>query len=173
MIEFNELHINQEGTKLSVDVSVLDLPYFTNIYIDKIDIDSQDTYVITGPSTTPVYTRTLDGSNKTLQLELTPEDLGVSFVDHMFFVYITVKGTPAEDTPDDMDRPVTLGVVVYLYPFYVKIMEYAGEVDADCDISKRFMNLLLRIKALELSINTEHYTLATSYWNKHFKGKLS
>ena len=44
MIQFNTLSINPEGTELIIDVSVKSSMYYENIYIDKIVIDTQDTY---------------------------------------------------------------------------------------------------------------------------------
>ena len=41
MVQFNELRINPEGTKLIIDVSVKDSVYYENVYIDTISIDTQ------------------------------------------------------------------------------------------------------------------------------------
>lgn len=175
MISFNELKIDQEGTNFTIDVQVKDLPYFQNVYIDKVNIDSQDTFVITGVSTSPVYSHEElpESTTKSLQLVLTQEDLGIPISGNMFFVYVTVKGSPEEDTPDEMNIPVTLGVAVYLYPFYTKTIGYLSEISSNCGdtcvVSKTFIDYILKLKALELALNTGHYTQAIQYWNKFFK----
>ena len=57
MIQFNKLQINREGTKLTIDIAVKDLEYYNNVYIDSISIDTQDTFVNSGPSEKPKYTK--------------------------------------------------------------------------------------------------------------------
>ena len=70
MIQFNKLQINREGTKLTIDIAVKDLEYYNNVYIDSISIDTQDTFVNSGPSKKPKYTKILEGNNKTYVEEL-------------------------------------------------------------------------------------------------------
>ena len=162
MIQFNELNFNKEGTILTIDVEVKDLTYFTNVYIDKVDIDSQDTYVGIGVSTTPVYTYTEPANSKTLRLELDTTDIALDLTNNMFFVYVTVKGTPDPSTPDSLNVPVTLGVVIHMYPFYQSSLSYLSEISQNCgqtcQMPKKFIDNILRMKALELSLNTGHYT---------------
>lgn len=50
MINFNELKITQDGSLLILDVSVKDLEYYKDVYIDSIYVDTQDTYINGGPS---------------------------------------------------------------------------------------------------------------------------
>ena len=42
MVAFQELRITPDGQKLIIDVSVKDLEYYTNVYLDTIQIDTQD-----------------------------------------------------------------------------------------------------------------------------------
>lgn len=58
MIQFNKLHITS-GKYLTIDVSICDDRYYEGIYIDSVIIDTQDTYVGSGPSSNPVYTYTV------------------------------------------------------------------------------------------------------------------
>lgn len=44
MVEFNKLQITPDGKGLEIDVSVKDLPYFQDVYLDKINIYNQDNY---------------------------------------------------------------------------------------------------------------------------------
>ena len=88
MIQFNELRINPEDTKLIIDVSVKNSVYYENVYIDTISIDTQDTFIDSGPSSNAAYTNTLTGDNKSVRLELGIGDLLPSLLDNMFFVWV-------------------------------------------------------------------------------------
>ena len=88
MIQFNELRINPEGTKLIIDVSVKNSVYYENVYIDTISIDTQNTFIDSGPSSNVAYTNTLTGDNKSVRLELGMGDLLPSLLDNMFFVLL-------------------------------------------------------------------------------------
>ena len=67
MIKFNELRISADG-KLHLEAQVRDESYFDNVYIDKIIIDNQDTFTISGQSSTPIFSSTLSHATKTLSL---------------------------------------------------------------------------------------------------------
>lgn len=199
MIEFKELRITSDGKKLIIDAAVKNLSYYTNIFIDTVIIDTQDTYVATGPSTNPIFTYEVttndsivsstndldipiqtgedkeivyvneEGGEKRIRLELNSTVLKVDLSTTLFFVYIVAKGTPTIDTPCGMDNQTTLGVVANLYPFYRSIIGCMKEIESDCDIPKTFIDKLLRFKALELCIKTGYYTQAIKYWNKFFR----
>ena len=49
MINFKELRISECDNSLIIDVEVKDDSYYENIYIDQIIIDTQDTYLGSGP----------------------------------------------------------------------------------------------------------------------------
>ena len=172
MIEFKELRVTPDGKTLIIDASVKDLSYYDNVYIDSLTIDTQDTYSESGSSTNPLFhyevASVSEENKKRIRLELNNTVLG-DITGNMFFVYITVKGTSAPDTPCGLDNIVTLGVTADLYPFYKSSINYMKEVENECEPSKNFIDTLLRFKAFELSIRTGHYTQAIKYWNKFFK----
>lgn len=167
MVEFNEIRVSPDGKSLIIDVQVKDMSYYDDIYIDTIFIDTQDSYVENGPSSKPIYTyEALD--EKRVRLELSAE-LNVSLNDTMFFVYVVTKGAPSEDMPCCCGKYTTLGVAVNLYPIYQKMMYGIKEVECNCNTPRRFIDDMLRFKAIELSIRTGHYTQAIKYWNKFFR----
>lgn len=197
MVTFQELRITPDGKYLIIDVSIKNEPYYENVYIDSVIIDTQDTYVPSGPSNNPVYTYTNenenvtkvyttcdcnpvldedtsycfvtdDYSNKNIRLILNYQDLGVTLKDNMLFVYVIAKGTPAADTPCGMDNSIVMGTVVDLYPIYCRTIQYLKELTNECQTPSGLINMILRIKALELSIKTGNYTQAIGYWNKYF-----
>ena len=169
MTQFNELKINPEGTVLTIDVSVKDLTYYQNIYIDTIYVDTQDTFTDSGPSENPFYKKILSGNNKSIRLELGVGDLLPSLNDNIFFVWIKTKGTPSASTPCGEDNSLTLGVTLNLYPIYQCSMNYIKEIEKECSIPKKFINFILQLKAFQFSVSTGHYTQAIKYWEKFFK----
>lgn len=173
MIEFKELRVTPDGKTLIIDAAVKDLSYYDNVYIDSLTIDTQDTYSESGSSTNPIFyyevASVSDENKKKIRLELNSSVLGKPITGNMFFVYITVKGTPAADTPCGLDNVTTLGVTADLYPFYKSSINHMKELENECEPSKNFIDSLLRFKAFELSIRTGHYTQAIKYWNKFFK----
>lgn len=178
MIHFNELKISADGKYLVIDASVLSESYYQNVYIDSIIIDNQDTYTSAGPSNNPVYSYKVPEviskltkkvrNQKHVRLELTKTDLKL---DGLLFVYVRTKGVPSADTPCGMDNITTLGTVSNMYPFYQQAMNYIGELAQDCSIPQNFIDYILRLKALELSVRTGNYTEAINYYNKFFSGK--
>ena len=54
MVTFQELRITPDGKKLIIDVSVKDSKYYTNVYLDKILIDNQDSFLESGPSSSAI-----------------------------------------------------------------------------------------------------------------------
>ena len=120
MIKFNELKIEDCNKNLIIDASVIDLPYYTDIYIESVTIDTQDTYVGTGPSSTPLFRYSMPAGQllKTLKVDLNSTVLGSGFDTNLLFVYISVKGIAAIDTPCGMDNVHTIGVITNLYPIY-------------------------------------------------------
>ena len=172
MIEFKELRVTPDGKTLIIDAAVKDLSYYDNVYIKSVTVDTQDTYSESGSSTNPLFhyevASVSEENKKRIRLELNSSVLG-DITGNMFFVYITVKGTPAADTPCGLDNVTTLGVTADLYPFYKSSINHMKELENECEPSKNFIDSLLRFKAFELSIRTGHYTQAIKYWNKFFK----
>lgn len=168
MIQFNELKITQNGDLLIIDVSVKSDSYYTDVYIDTIKIDDQDTYIDEGPSTTPLFTYTVSDDLKTVHLELDKVALNSALTSKLFFVYVKTKGTPSIDTPCGLDNVTTIGVCTYLYPIYQATMLYMNEVLVDCNISKNFVDHILKFKALDTCITMGQYTQAIKYWKKFY-----
>lgn len=170
MVQFNELRITPDGQRLIIDASVKDLEYYTNVYLDDVLIDTQDTFVESGPSSKVVYRGSIMGDSKSIRLELGTGNLLPTLNDNLFFVYVRTKGAPAANTPCGMDNITTLGVVSNLYPLYQHAFSYIKELGDTCSIPKNFINYILQYKAFELAIKTGHYTEAIRYWKKFFMG---
>ena len=167
MVQFNELRVTDRY--LIIDVSIPNDNYHTDVYLDNIYIDTQDTYVSTGISSKPIYKEegissrvsSITGEvvkHKHYRLEL--DNTVLSSLDNLFFVYVQVTGDYSSDTPCGMDNITTLGVVTDMKPFYQKGMQYVKELSANCNIPNNFIDYILRFNALKLSLKTGNYTNA-------------
>lgn len=193
MIKFNELRVSSINKKLIIDVSVLGLDYYTDVYIDKVIIDSQNTFISTiGPSNNPIFSYTIPetppeintdlpgatyttdyGNIKNLRLELTEAQLTNNPVNiNLFFVYIITKGAPALDTPQGMDSGFVIGVVGDLQPIYETSLSYLKELNESSYISMGLIDYILKVNALNLAFKTCNYILAIKYWKKFFNAKI-
>ena len=199
MVDFNELRVSPDRKNLIIDVSIKDLPYYENVYIDSIIIDTQDTYIPSGPSNSPIFTyevvsnvtpvyslpdcgcnqvqdyidkencfETSNNEEKRVRLELDNTALDNHLKGNLFFVYVITKGTPASDTPCNMDNTINLGVTADTYPIYTNMLNSLKELES-CGTPKLFTDAFLRFKAFELSIKTGQYSQVINYWNKYFK----
>lgn len=174
MVEFNKLIVIPYNKGLYIDCSILDMPYFDNVYIDKIIVDTQDTFNKDGASKFPVYSCTLSGNQKKVQMVIKNTDLLVPTMDgNMFFVYVITKGIPSCDTPCGLDSPSTLGVAVDTYNVYRQALNYLNKVYDRCDIPKAFIDFILRYKAFQICLKTRDYPLAITYWKKFVKSNNS
>ena len=186
MIQFNELRITQDGKNLIIDAQVQDISYYTDVYIDSIIIDSQNTFVFSGAS--PLFKYTYDattastlgyvtsltsgGKLKGIRMTIPYNSLGeTSNLDKdLLFVYVTINGTPSSDTPCNMDLSYELGIVYNTYPFYLRGMNFIKELNSSCELPKQLIDYMLRQKVLETCIQVGDYTKAIEYWKKFFTG---
>ena len=197
MIHYNNLYIT-EDSKCLVDVAIDEESYYENIYLDKIAIDTQDTYVPNGPSDkAKIFTirkESLDkvyadgkeiyvddhyiyvqGTDKLkhIKLYLTTQDLEVNLSKDMLFVYTIATGTPAPDTPCNCDVNKILSIVYNDYEVYKSIIPLVKEISNECNNSVAFINKELQLKAIEYAIKSGNYLLAIKYWRKYFMNNIN
>lgn len=202
MLHFNELRLTPDNKCLIIDVEVDNIEYYEDIVLDSIVIDTQDTFIMNGPSNNPLYVKEINEELKHIyslpeyqncnpiqvdedkkycfvtdekgvrhyRLELSIKDLKVNPCDTMFFIYVIALGTPHPNTPCGYDTNKIMGTVVNIQSLYLNLMSYLKELSKTCDIPKGFIDAILRIKALDLSIKTGNYIEAIKYWKKFFKG---
>ena len=169
MIKFTDLRVQKERLTIVAEVREIE-DYYDNIYIDKIIIDTQDTFKTSGPSANPIYSVTVDGNQKVFSISLSATDLGGVDINHtMFFVYGVAKGTPAPETPCGYDDVNSVGVTFSMCPIYNKTMGYIKEIENSCEIPKDFINMIIQLKAIQYSVNSGHFTQAVKYYNKFYK----
>ncbi len=172
MVIFQELKIENDASKLLIAAKVKPEQYYTDVYIDKVIIDTEETYREGGPSSTPVFIKQFEGNQKFISLQVNKHDIVSPLNNHLYFVYIVTKGVPSPDTPCGMDNVNTLGVTLYLGNFYNMFMQHIKEMDNEnCVPPQGLIDLLLRFKALNISIDSGHYIQGIKYFNKWFNGK--
>lgn len=167
MIQIDELKITPSGDCFKLNCYVEGLDYYEDIYLKSIIIDTQDTFLTSGPSENYIYKKDFKAEDKIkkAELSLTKEELCTDLDNNIFFVYITVQGTPAPDTPCGYDNKITLASVVNLYPIFHNTVCLLKQMNRDCEIPKDLIQLILQVKALELSIKSGQHSLAIKHWN--------
>lgn len=170
MIIFNELRVSETDNKLIIDASVSTLTYYSNVYIDKISIDTQDNYVGTGPSSTPIYQQTVEGNIKDIRLELDEAILNNSSINTtLFFVYISIKGTPSPEAPCGADKINSLAVVANLSPIYKQAISLLNSVNENDILNRRLIDFILHLNGLDIALKTCSYLTAIKYWKRYFQ----
>ena len=177
MVVFNDLRITPDGQNLLIDAVMAPYKYFKNMYISSISIDTEDTFSPTGkPSSNAVVIyENQDTTVKEYSVNLSPERFKLpSFNSHIFYVYVTVAGTPSVDTPCTMDTEYTIGAVLNWQSIYQQGMNHMRQVvNGCCGMPKDFIDYILRFKAFELAIRTAQYQLANDRFKKWFAGGSS
>lgn len=170
MVEFNRLIVLPKYQGIYLDVQVPDIPYYENIYIDRVVIDTQDTYTNCGISSKPVYEYKVDGDVKSLQLTISDSDILVPcMAGQLFFVYVVTKGTFAPDTPQGCDCHTTLAACADTYRIYRQGTKYMAETYKECEVPRHFLDFILRYNAFKIAMKTRDYPLAIAYWEKFNK----
>lgn len=174
MIRFNELKISSHG-KLFLDAEVKGDTYYDNVYIDKVIIDNQDSFLMSGPSSTPIYEYSFADASKekAVSLVLDNSNMLADMKGDILFVYIITKGTPSMDTPCGMDNTITLGITYNEQTILNNYLTYIKEVGRNCHVPKGFIDYFLKVKAFELAIEVGNYTEAISLWRRFFKGQAT
>lgn len=70
MIVFEELRVTNDGENLIINARVRKEPYYDNVYIDKVIIDTEETYTEGYPSSKPIYQYQVEGNEKEIHLIL-------------------------------------------------------------------------------------------------------
>ena len=191
MIHYNNLYITEDSKYLVIDVAIDEDSTYDDVYLDRIAIDTQDTYITNGPSNNAkifhiggddIEGPSINGIEevknsgkdikkvKHTKLTLSAKDLGVNLNKDMLFIYSTASGFIPEDKPDVIKyiTNTILNVVVNTYEVYKSIVPLIKEIAETCKEPTSFINRELQIKAVEYSIKNGNYLLAIKYWKKYF-----
>lgn len=182
MIRFNELKI--EDNYIIIDVQIEEEKYFKDMYIDSIVIDTQDTFIVNGPSSKAIYTKTFNtdvdvkkeeniytqgtDKNNRIRIYIDAKDLNVDIHKTMFFIYVIAGGTPAADTPCRWDENKALHTLVDTQVLYNNMIQYVKELSKDCSTPDNFINAILQFNAIDLALKTNQYLLAIDLWKRFY-----
>lgn len=180
MVIIEQCEIDPKGTYLIIEAVVENLDYYENVYIKDIIIDTDKTYKDTGFNEEKCIYRNsksikpIEEKSKRVKLCLTAKELNLdSLNDNIFFVYIETEGTPYPEPPCCKDHRISMGVAVNLRPIYNMAMGYIKELSSTCTVPRGFIDMILRLKALDLSLKTGNYYMAFNQWDKLFKNKIN
>lgn len=172
MVIINQCRIDDEGKCLIIDAEVSNLSYYKDVYLDSVIIDTQETYSPNGPMNDPIFE--CEKNQKSLHLRLPAKELkGINLNKDILFIYIRATGVPDIACPCGMDNEYTMGIAVNLRPIYNMAMSYMRELSNNCSIPKGFIDMILKLKAFELSLKTGNFEEAISKWNTLFKNKIN
>lgn len=199
MVDFNELRVSPDRKNLIIDVSIKDLSYYENVYIDSIIIDTQDTYIPSGPSNSPIFTYEVvsnvtpvyslpDCGCNQVQDYIDKENCFETSNNEEKRVRLELDNTALDNhlkgnlffvyvitkgTPSS-DTPCNMDNTINLGVTADTYPIYTNMLNSlkeleSCETPKLFTDAFLRFKAFELSIKTGQYSQVINYWNKYFK----
>lgn len=176
MVLFDQLSISDDGKRMYISIHVNRAEYFDNVYLDNLVIMTADKVLETNPNQPTddyIYKLNFGGTQKEIDLVLTPNDFNEHFTkstfsSDLFFVYVKVKGTPDPCTPCRLDEEITLGVTFDENLLYQKVMQFTKELTQDCHIPKQFSDFILLWNAFKAAVETEHYIPAYKFWQIMF-----
>jgi len=188
MIQINNININKTGDKMRIEAEIIGDSAFVNRYIDKIYIDTHDSYLSTGPSEDTVYEHTVtiedaaDEQNATalidnvervrkLKIDIPQESIDASLQTNMFVVYLEAGGTNADTPPADCCENIELvaGCVIWMKPLYNDFLAWSRELNNTCEVPQNFLYKFLHYQAFLVSVRTRNILEAIKIYNKHFK----
>ncbi len=168
MVTINELYIPQNGNSIILKAEVKSDTYYQNVYIDKIYVDTQDTYS-EGSFSGSVYSHVCGTDTKDVNLKITVMDMKKKIRGNLFIVRIVTTGTPSSDTPCGMDNQITEAVVFDVCEIYNRLLDNIKELDSPCEISKNSIDTLLQYEMFKAASETGHIDTAVSLYKKFFK----
>ena len=152
MIKYNTLKI--EGNNLIIDFEVEDKPYYGNISIEGVRIDTPLTY----GTDTPYYIYDED--------DVTRYDAEIFISDvkkELLIITPQVHVALPPDTPCGADI-IDMAAVYDRNVLLDKGLGYLKELGDTCEISRGFVDFILKRHALDMAIATCNYSIAIKYW---------
>ena len=166
MLIFNNLKIDSSSKQLTIDVLIQNSIYTDNTIIKSVVIDTQNTYIPGGPSNNSIYFEDFSNNHtQNLHLNLTEEDLKVSVLDNVFFVYISTIDTSAETPTEEF----SMEMVFSTSSIYNQAVIFSKELKDECNIPKKFIDYILNLKAFEFATLTSNYQKAAYHWKNLFR----
>ena len=179
MIDFNNVLITDKN--LYIDVSIKDSPYFEDCYIDRIVVNDISTFLTTGPNInkcvydTNSHSGDIEENAKSVKLFIKENVIlnsSSSIKDtrnNIYFIYVHTTGTPSLDAPCGTDCEWhSIAVIDYQY-LYSRALSLIKELtNCRCDRPEKFVDFILRTKALEMFLISKEWDRAIEYFNKYY-----
>jgi hypothetical protein len=176
MVQINDISVDLTAQHLIIEAKVDEEGY----WLTKVYVDTQDTYLSTGPSGDLVYEHEVvvedatDDCNSTfvpegseiavvrkMRLVVPQEAICASLKSNMFIVYIEANNGDIES--------YVIGTAMWLRPFYDAFLHWIREVERKCDVPRNFIYLFLQYQAMIVAIRTCNVMEAIRLYNKYFK----
>lgn len=154
MIKYNKLEI--KGDYLIVDFEVEDKPYYSSVSIQGIRIDIPLTY----GKETPYYIENNDDRTHYTKEFLIP-DIKKELI-------IITPQCYTREIPSDVPCGADIVDVSAVYDKNIlleKGLYYIKNLGSECEISKDFIDFILRHHALDMAIDTCNFNTAIKYWD--------
>lgn len=172
MVSINEFVIARDARYLYLKASVDDLEYFEQVYIDYIEFtihkvvnNKIETVTVELNPDGTLHTEGFDKDVKTIDLTLTPQDLGImDFITPVIIVKVYTKGYPTPDTPCGMDEEFAVGIAYNESILYDQGLSYIHEVGIDCTIPDEFIDWIMLTSAFELALKSGNIDEALTWW---------
>lgn len=158
MVKFNIVQISADNKKLTLDIELI--APVDGESISKISIDTQDTYINTGPSNSAKVVYESSTQVSSVRLELEGKEYEDILNNNLLFIYV-------QNLPANFYLAVTLNAAIV----YAKLMHHIKELECccNCNIPKGFIDYFLRFKGLEACVNTGNYVQACRIFTKYIK----
>ena len=152
MIKYNTLKI--EGNNLIIDFEVEDKPYYRNVSIEGVRVDTPLTY----GTKTPYYIYDEDDVTR-YEAEIFIPDVKKELLIITPQVHVALP----PDTPCGADV-IDMAAVYDRNVLLDKGLGYLKELGDTCEISRGFVDFILKRHALDMVIATCNYSMAIKYW---------
>ena len=170
MIQINDIHITNDAFNLIIDAQVIgDSESINHIYID-----TQDSFLTTGPSEDVVYEQDITEENvsdecnavkiidehtfiRKIRLSIPQEAICASLKNNFFIVYL-----------EDDEGKLTTTTVFWHKPLYNSFLRWIREIGYKCEIPRNFIYLFLQYQALITAVRTCNILEAIKIYNKYF-----
>lgn len=155
MIKYNTLKI--EGNNLIIDFEVEDKPYYSNISIEGVRVDTPLTY----GTDTPYYPHSTQNEDNVTRYKA---EIPISDVKkELLIITPQVHVELPPDTPCGADV-IDMAAVYDRNVLLDKGLGYLKELGDTCEIPRGFVDFILKRYALDMVIDTCNYGMAIKYW---------
>lgn len=192
MIQFNKVYIKDKN--LYIDLQIEETSYYDNMtlkglyitpynYYEKdnespessfyIDFEDESTYIN--------YLRDLDNTSDRHKVLVIPHgsitlesDMGISVdTNKLLIITATAQGTPAMNTPCGKDVPKDVTAVYNKENIFDMFKSLMKGLNCQCNDNQEFINLMMKLFALDFSIESGDIYQAIDIWERFFGPQTS